>query len=57
MEDEKLPGLNVTDTQLFFLNFAQIWCGAMRPEAAVSKMRTAVHAPGRFRFDCPTVSL
>lgn len=49
LEDENLPGLNVTDTQLFFLNFAQIWCGALRPEAAISKTRTAVHAPGRFR--------
>ncbi|XP_061501026.1 neprilysin-4 [Anopheles gambiae] len=49
LEAETLPGLNVTRTQLFFLNFAQIWCGAMRPEATRNKLKTAVHSPGRFR--------
>ncbi|XP_049287860.1 neprilysin-4 [Anopheles funestus] len=49
LEAEMLPGLNVTRTQLFFLNFAQIWCGAMRPEATRNKLKTAVHSPGRFR--------
>uniref|UniRef100_A0A182Q8N3 Peptidase M13 N-terminal domain-containing protein n=1 Tax=Anopheles farauti TaxID=69004 RepID=A0A182Q8N3_9DIPT len=49
LEAEQLPGLNVTRTQLFFLNFAQIWCGAMRPEATRNKLKTAVHSPGRFR--------
>ncbi|GBP37188.1 Neprilysin-4 [Eumeta japonica] len=67
---ETLPGLNHTHTQLFFLNFAQVWCGAMRPEAMRNKLKTAVHAPGRFRvigtlsnsedfareFRCPTDS-
>lgn len=47
--DETLPGLNATGEQLFFLNFAQIWCGSSRPEAARNKLKTAVHAPGRFR--------
>ncbi|KAM3959234.1 LOW QUALITY PROTEIN: neprilysin-4-like [Aphomia sociella] len=47
--DETLPGLNHTHTQLFFLNFAQVWCGAMRPEAMRNKLKTAVHSPGRFR--------
>lgn len=46
---ETLPGLNVTHTQLFFLNFAQVWCGATRPEATRNKLKTAVHSPGRFR--------
>ncbi|XP_050345849.1 neprilysin-4-like isoform X3 [Nymphalis io] len=47
--DETLPGLNYTHTQLFFLNFAQVWCGAMRSEAMRNKLKTAVHSPGRFR--------
>ncbi|XP_045772204.1 neprilysin-4-like isoform X2 [Maniola jurtina] len=47
--DETLPGLNHTNKQLFFLNFAQVWCGAMRPEAMRNKLKTAVHSPGRFR--------
>nr|XP_037872944.1 neprilysin-4 isoform X2 [Bombyx mori] len=70
-DGETLPGLNHTHTQLFFLNFAQVWCGAMRPEAIRSKLKTAVHSPGRFRvigtlsnshdfareFNCPPGSL
>lgn len=48
-ENEILPGLNATNTQLFFLNFAQVWCGAMRPEASRNKLKTAVHSPGKFR--------
>ncbi|XP_055523630.1 neprilysin-4 [Wyeomyia smithii] len=49
LENETLPGLNVTNKQLFFLNFAQVWCGAMRPEATRNKLKTAVHSPGKFR--------
>ncbi|XP_026669876.1 neprilysin-4-like isoform X3 [Ceratina calcarata] len=47
--DEALPGLNATGKQLFFLNFAQVWCGSMRPEATRNKLKTAVHSPGKFR--------
>ncbi|KAL5284704.1 MMEL1 family protein [Megaselia abdita] len=46
---ESLPGLNLTSKQLFFLNFAQVWCGTMRPEAIKNKLKTAVHSPGKFR--------
>lgn len=49
LEQEHMAGLNVTNKQLFFINFAQVWCGAMRPEATKNKMKTAVHSPGRFR--------
>ncbi|GIX78103.1 neprilysin-1, partial [Caerostris extrusa] len=48
-EEPLLPGLNLTHEQLFFLNYAQIWCGVMRPEAAVNIIRTGAHSPGRFR--------
>lgn len=48
-QGEVLPGLECTSGQLFFLNFAQIWCGAMRPEATKNKLKTAVHSPGRYR--------
>nr|XP_031844410.1 neprilysin-4-like isoform X2 [Nomia melanderi] len=47
--DETLPGLNATGKQLFFLNFAQVWCGSMRPEATRNKLKTTVHSPGKFR--------
>ncbi|XP_033220405.1 neprilysin-4 isoform X2 [Belonocnema kinseyi] len=48
-ENENLPGINATGKQLFFLNFAQVWCGSMRPEATRNKLKTAVHSPGKFR--------
>ncbi|RZF41386.1 hypothetical protein LSTR_LSTR000100 [Laodelphax striatellus] len=47
--DETLPGLNASGEQLFYLNFAQIWCGNTRPEASRNGVKTAVHSPGRFR--------
>ncbi|XP_033330133.1 neprilysin-4 isoform X1 [Megalopta genalis] len=47
--DETLPGLNATGKQLFFLNFAQVWCGSMRPKASRNKLKTTVHSPGKFR--------
>ena len=46
-----MPGLeHLSHDQLFFLNFAQVWCGSTRPEALRSKLKTAVHAPGKFRY-------
>lgn len=49
LKQETLPSLNLTNTQLFFLNFAQVWCGDIRREASKNKLKTAVHSPGRFR--------
>lgn len=46
---ETLPGVNATGRQLFFINFAQVWCSSMRPEAMRSKLKIAVHSPARFR--------
>lgn len=48
-EEPDLPGLNLTHDQLFFLNYAQIWCGSMRPEDALTKVRSSVHSPGPIR--------
>uniref|UniRef100_A0A1W7RA63 Neprilysin n=1 Tax=Hadrurus spadix TaxID=141984 RepID=A0A1W7RA63_9SCOR len=48
-EEPRLPGLNLTHDQLFFLNYAQIWCGSMRPQDALSKIRTSLHSPGPIR--------
>jgi membrane metallo-endopeptidase-like protein 1 len=48
-EEPVLPGLNMTSNQLFFLNFAQIWCGTARPESYIQYIRTNLHSPGQFR--------
>lgn len=45
-----LPGLEwMTHDQYFFLNYAQIWCGSMRPEDLLNKIRSAVHSPAPVR--------
>ncbi|NWX36436.1 NEP protein, partial [Notiomystis cincta] len=48
-KEKLLPGLNMNHKQLFFLNFAQVWCGTYRPEYAVNSIKTDVHSPGKFR--------
>uniref|UniRef100_M3ZH65 Neprilysin n=1 Tax=Xiphophorus maculatus TaxID=8083 RepID=M3ZH65_XIPMA len=48
-EEPQLPGIDLSHDQLFFLNFAQIWCGSHRPEQAVNSIKVDVHSPGMFR--------
>ncbi|XP_003218224.1 neprilysin isoform X1 [Anolis carolinensis] len=48
-KEKLLPGLDFNHKQLFFLNFAQIWCGTYRPEYAVNSIKTDSHSPGKFR--------
>ncbi|KAM9230967.1 Neprilysin [Leptosomus discolor] len=48
-KEKRLPGLEMNHKQLFFLNFAQVWCGTYRPEYAVNSIKTDVHSPGKFR--------
>jgi endothelin-converting enzyme/putative endopeptidase len=40
-----------SQTQQFFLGFAQVWCENQRPEAARLQVQTDPHAPPRFRVD------
>uniref|UniRef100_A0A4W6BZ76 Neprilysin n=1 Tax=Lates calcarifer TaxID=8187 RepID=A0A4W6BZ76_LATCA len=48
-EEPPLPGIELSHDQLFFLNFAQVWCGTHRPEQAVNSIKVDVHSPGKFR--------
>ncbi|XP_060250490.1 neprilysin isoform X3 [Ovis aries] len=48
-EEKLLPGLDLNHRQLFFLNFAQVWCGTYRTEYALNSIKTDVHSPGNFR--------
>ncbi|XP_059362209.1 neprilysin-like isoform X2 [Carassius carassius] len=48
-KEATLPGIDLNHEQLFFLNFAQVWCGTHRPEHAVNSIKTDVHSPGKFR--------
>uniref|UniRef100_UPI00358F2340 membrane metallo-endopeptidase-like 1 isoform X2 n=1 Tax=Myxine glutinosa TaxID=7769 RepID=UPI00358F2340 len=48
-EGQRLPGLSMDHRQLFFLNFAQVWCSSYRPEYASNSIKTNYHCPGKFR--------
>lgn len=48
-KEPMLPGLNLSHKQLFFLNFAQVWCGSYRPEYASQSIKTDVHSPLKYR--------
>ena len=40
-----------TPNQIFFMAYAQVWCGKMRPEAAINRLLVDPHSPGRFRVN------
>ncbi|KPP69864.1 membrane metallo-endopeptidase-like 1-like [Scleropages formosus] len=48
-EEQRLPGLDLNHKQLFFLNFAQVWCGSYRPEYASQSIKTDSHSPLEYR--------
>lgn len=52
--DVKLPGFSsFTEEQLFFLGFAQVWCGKYTNARAVQLLKTDPHSPGKFRVKIP----
>ncbi|XP_060055892.1 membrane metallo-endopeptidase-like 1 isoform X2 [Erinaceus europaeus] len=48
-KDQQLPGLRLTYDQMFFINYAQVWCGSYRPEFAIQSIKTDVHSPLKYR--------
>ncbi|XP_066547621.1 endothelin-converting enzyme 1 isoform X2 [Amia ocellicauda] len=48
-EEEVLPALGMTNQQLFFLGFAQVWCSVRTPESSHEGVITDPHSPSRFR--------
>ncbi len=48
-QQQLLPGLNLTDEQLFFIGFAQTWCTKTTPEMTKSALITDMHAPAKYR--------
>ncbi|CAH0562480.1 unnamed protein product [Brassicogethes aeneus] len=46
----KLPGLmDLTPDQLFFLGYAQVWCGNATPKAVKDMILGETHSPNRIR--------
>ncbi|XP_041062819.1 endothelin-converting enzyme 1-like isoform X1 [Carcharodon carcharias] len=48
-EEMFLPTLGLTNRQLFFLGFAQVWCSVRTPESAHEGLITDPHSPSMFR--------
>ncbi|KAM8976490.1 phosphate-regulating neutral endopeptidase PHEX [Pelodytes ibericus] len=48
-EEMLLPGLKLTNNQLFFLSYAHVRCNTFRPEAARDQIINGVHSPPQFR--------
>uniref|UniRef100_A0A670JCB9 Endothelin-converting enzyme 1 n=1 Tax=Podarcis muralis TaxID=64176 RepID=A0A670JCB9_PODMU len=48
-EEETLPTLGLTNYQLFFVGFAQVWCSVRTPESSHEGLVTDSHSPSRFR--------
>ncbi|CAD5115613.1 DgyrCDS4570 [Dimorphilus gyrociliatus] len=49
LREQVLPGIDLNPDQLFFLNFAQVWCGSERKEYSMQTLTNGKHSPGRFR--------
>jgi predicted metalloendopeptidase len=51
-EEKRLPGLeSYSNNQIFFIAYAQTWCGSSKPEAAIRQLLIDPHSPMRFRVN------
>ncbi|KAM7401727.1 hypothetical protein PAMP_017022 [Pampus punctatissimus] len=48
-DEATLPALGMTNHQLFFVGFAQVWCAVRTPESSHEGVITDPHSPSRFR--------
>ncbi|CAH2248424.1 endothelin-converting enzyme 2 [Pelobates cultripes] len=48
-EEKRLPGVVLTNHQLFFVGFAQVWCSVRTPESSHEGLVTDPHSPAKFR--------
>ncbi|KAJ8929213.1 hypothetical protein NQ314_018092 [Rhamnusium bicolor] len=51
--EAKLPGLNYTPNQMFWISAANTWCAKYRPESLKLRILTGYHSPGHFRVIGP----
>ncbi|KAI5091992.1 phosphate-regulating neutral endopeptidase isoform 1, partial [Silurus meridionalis] len=71
VEESLLPGLGLTNNQLFFLSYAHVRCNSYRHKAAQDQIHSGAHSPPKYRvigamsnfeefqktFNCPTTSI
>ncbi|CAD5215091.1 unnamed protein product [Bursaphelenchus xylophilus] len=51
-EEKRLPGFEeYTNNQIFYISYAQSWCGHAKPEATVRQLIIDPHSPMRFRVN------
>ncbi|XP_054940104.1 endothelin-converting enzyme 2 isoform X7 [Physeter macrocephalus] len=48
-KEQQLPAVGLTNHQLFFVGFAQVWCSVRTPESSHEGLVTDPHSPARFR--------
>ncbi|KAG5836976.1 hypothetical protein ANANG_G00234360 [Anguilla anguilla] len=48
-EEKQLPAVGLTNDQLFFVGFAQVWCSVRTPESAHEGLITDPHSPPKYR--------
>jgi len=51
--EPRLPGVNYTPRQLFWVSAANVWCAKYRPKALKLRVLTGVHSPDQFRVQGP----
>ena len=51
--EPRLPGISLTQKQLFWVSAANTWCSKYRPKTLEKRIKTGVHSPGRFRVIGP----
>ncbi|XP_037550251.1 phosphate-regulating neutral endopeptidase PHEX [Nematolebias whitei] len=71
VEEPLLPGVELSNNQLFFLSYAHVRCNSYRPEAAREQIQNGAHSPPKYRvigamsnykefqkaFNCPESSV
>lgn len=48
-----MPGIDLSQRQMFWVAAAQVWCNVYREEAMKNRVTTGVHSPGQFRVIGP----
>lgn len=55
--EHRLPALNYSVTQLFWISFAQLWCSVSSDEHINMTIARDVHPPDRYRVIVPLSNL
>uniref|UniRef100_A0AC35TLF2 Neprilysin n=1 Tax=Rhabditophanes sp. KR3021 TaxID=114890 RepID=A0AC35TLF2_9BILA len=51
-EEERIPGFEkYTNDQIFFMSYAQTWCGKAKPQSVIRQILGDPHSPMRFRVN------